>query len=102
MSSPKRTVILSSEAQDDFTDIRVYTQQQWGETQRDRYEATLLRAIAALADFPEVGVRQPRFFPGCRARHVERRTLYYRILDDEIGVVRIPHKRTDPTRHLRS
>ncbi|MGH2618869.1 MAG: type II toxin-antitoxin system RelE/ParE family toxin [Thermomicrobiales bacterium] len=102
MSSPKRTVILSSEAQDDFIDIRMYTQQEWGEAQRDRYEAALLRAIAALVDFPEVGVRVPRLFPGCRVRPVERHGLYYRILDDVIEVVRILHERADPTRHFTS
>ncbi len=100
MSSPRRTVILSPDAQADFTDIRLYTLQQWGENQRDRYEAALQRAIAALADFPEVGVRLPRLFSGCRVRPVGRHVLYYRIMGDVIEVVRILHERTDPTRYF--
>lgn len=68
MSFRKRTVILSPQAQADLTDIRAYTLEHWGETQRDRYEAALLGRIASLADFPATGVGCPRFFPGCRAR----------------------------------
>lgn len=100
MSSRKRTVVLTSEAQDDFVDIRFYTQQQWGETQRDRYEVTLLQAIAALADFPEVGRRSPEHFSGCRVRPVEHHVLFYRIEDDIIVVIRILHERADPAQHF--
>jgi toxin ParE1/3/4 len=100
MLSHKRIVRLTSEAQDDFIEIRFYTQQQWGEIQRDRYEATLLQAIAALADFPEIGRRVPRFFSGCRVRPVEHHVLYYRIEGDVIEVVRILHERADPSQHF--
>ena len=95
MSSRRRIVRLTAEAQDDFIEIRFYTQQQWGETQRDHYEAALLRAIATLADFPEIGSRLPRLFPGCRVRPVERHVRYYRILGDVIEVVRILRERVD-------
>jgi toxin ParE1/3/4 len=102
MSSPKRkrTAILSPAARADFTDILLYTWQQWGEEQRDRYQATLEQAIAALADFPAAGVRLPRLCAGCRARRIGSHVLYYRIMDDTIEVVRILHERSDPTRHL--
>jgi toxin ParE1/3/4 len=100
MSSPKRTVIVSPDARADFIDIRAYTLQQWGEDQRDLYEAALLRAVTALADFPEVGTRKPQVFPGCRVRPVERHVLYYRILGDVIEVVRILHERVDPAGHF--
>jgi plasmid stabilization system protein ParE len=55
MSARKHTVTFSPAAQVDFTDILLYTRQLWGEEQRDRYEATLTQAIAALADYPESG-----------------------------------------------
>jgi toxin ParE1/3/4 len=101
MSSRKRTVILSPDAQIDFTDILLFTWQQGSEEQRDQYEAALLRAIARLADYPEVGERRHGLFSGCRAHAVGRHILYYRFKDDIVEVVRILHERTDPTRHLR-
>jgi toxin ParE1/3/4 len=100
MSSRSRTVIFSPDARDDFTAILLYTRQQWGEAQRDLYQASLERAIAALADYPEAGEQRPRLFPGCRARRAERHVIYYRIAGDLIEVVRILHERTDPVRHL--
>ena len=73
-----------------------------GDEQRDRYEAILDRAIASLADYPEVGAPCLRFFSGCRARRTGSHVLYYRNLDDVIEVVRILHERAAPTRHLTS
>lgn len=75
MSSPERTVFLSPNARADFSDILLYTLQQWGEDQRDRYEALLTRAIAGLADFPDTGPRRPRLIAGCRVRALLRNTL---------------------------
>jgi toxin ParE1/3/4 len=100
MSCPERPVVLSSQARVDFTDILSYTRQQWGEEQRDRYEETLTRAVAALGHYPEAGERRPRLFPGCRVRFVERHIVYYRVLQDCVEIVRILHERTDPSRHL--
>ena len=100
MSDRKHTVILSPAAQADFTDILLYTWQQWGEDQRNRYEAILTQAIAALADYPETGTHCPQLFPGCRAHLAQRHIIYYRIGLNEIEIVRILHERTDPTRQL--
>lgn len=102
MSAPRKAVVLSPRAEADVNNIVLYTWQQWGESQRDRYEASLDRAIASLADFPESGAHCPRFFPGCRARRAGSHVLYYRNLDDVIEVVRILHERADPTRHFGS
>lgn len=102
MSFRKRTAILSPDAQADFSDILLYTWQQWGEEQRDRYEAILVRSIAALAEVPESGAPRPRLFPGRRVRLAGNHLLYYRLMDDMVEVVRILHERTDPTRHLKT
>ena len=100
MSARRRAVVLTSEAEADINDILLFTWQQWGEDQRDRYDAALDQGITTLADFPEMGARMPWIFPGCRVRPVERHVLYYRILGDVIEVVRILHERADPSRHV--
>src|SRR5687767_7052477 len=102
MSVRKKSVVVTPDAEADINDILLYTWQQWGEVQRDRYDAVLERAIAALADFPEIGPRMPWIFPGCHIRPVEHHVLYYRITDDVIVVVRILHERADSTRHFQS
>ena len=101
MSAPEKAVVLSPDAEADIDSILLFTWQQWGEEQRDRYEAALESAIAALADFPEIGSRRPQIFPDCRIRSVERHIVYDRIVGDVIDVVRILHERTDPARHFR-
>lgn len=100
MSARKKAIVVSTDAEADINSILLYTWQQWGEEQRDRYEATLDRAITNLADFAEAGVRVPRIFPGCRIRPVGRHILYYRIMGDVIEVVRILHERSDPARQF--
>jgi toxin ParE1/3/4 len=100
MSARKHTVTFSPAAQVDFTDILLYTRQLWGEEQRDRYEATLTQAIAALADYPESGTRCLQLFPGCRAHPAQRHVIFYRIRRNEIEIVRILHERIDPTRRF--
>lgn len=102
MSAPRKAVVLSPRAEADVNNILLYTWHRWGDEQRDRYESTLDRAITSLAAYPEIGVRCPRFFPGCRSRHVGSHVLYYRNLDDVIEVVRILHERADPTRYFGS
>jgi toxin ParE1/3/4 len=100
MSDRKHTVIFSPAAQVDFTDILLYTRQLWGEEQRDRYEAILTQAIAALADYPETGTRCPQLFSACRAHPAQRHVIFYRIRRNEIEIVRILHERSDPTRQF--
>jgi toxin ParE1/3/4 len=100
MSDRKHRVIFSPAAQADFTDILLYTRQQRGEDQRDRYEAVLTQAIASIADYPETGTHCPQLFSGCRAHPTQRHIIFYRIERKDIEIVRILHERTDPTRKL--
>jgi plasmid stabilization system protein ParE len=60
----------------------------------------LTQAIFALADYPESGTRCPQLFQGCRAHPSQRHVIYYRIGRNEIEIVRILHKRSDPTRQF--
>ena len=93
MSSRKRALVLSPDARIDFTDILLYTWQQWGEEQRDRYEAMLEQALSRVADYPDIGEHRPGLFPGCHAHVVGRHVLYYRITDEAVEIVRILHER---------
>ena len=102
MSARKRTVSLSPDAQDDYDGILLYSLVHWGEERTQQYQAALDRALAELADYPEVGARRDELLPGYRARPVERHVIYYRIVADAVEVVRILHERMDAVKHLRS
>ena len=101
MSVPSKSVEISPDARADFTAILMYTLAEWGVEQCDRYESTLLRAITALGDFPEMGTRRDKLGPDYRSQPVEHHVLYYRILGDVVEVMRILHERADAARHLR-
>jgi toxin ParE1/3/4 len=100
MSFPKKAAVLSVAARSDLSDILLYTEQQWGAAQRERYALTLQRAITNLVDYPEVGTRWSRLFPGCRVRPVGQHVLFYRLSDEIVEVMRILHRRSDPNRHF--
>jgi toxin ParE1/3/4 len=84
MSAPDYTITLTAEAQDDYADILTYTEQEWGEEQRDRYDATLLRAFTTLTDNPRIGRPRADVRPGCRAYLIGRHLIFYELRDPVI------------------
>ena len=60
MSSRRRLPVeLSPDAQDDYTGILFYSAEQWGNTQRDTYNAALERALRRIGDHPRIGPARP-------------------------------------------
>jgi toxin ParE1/3/4 len=95
MSVHRRRIVFSKRARKDFNDIRIYTQQQWGEDQRLAYEAKLDAAVERLRDFPHLGRAYAEIDAGVRIWRVERHVIYYRVSDDAITILRIVHERMD-------
>lgn len=100
MSSRSIRLVLTAEAQDDYAAILGYTRQEWGDTQRDRYDAALAAALVVLADNPHLGRARDDLAPGCRAYPVERHVVYYALHDTTLLILRILHGRTDARRAL--
>jgi len=100
MLHPDVALILSPQAEEDFTDILQYTLDTWGEAQTYAYRAILDKALLAIQQYPQIGpVRselsaEHRFFPA--GRHI----IIYRVRDNAIYVSRILHERMDITRHI--
>ncbi len=100
MSSHSLAIILSPEAQEDFEDIRVYTQREWGDQQETVYKAALLQALVTLSENPGLG-RQRGDLGGELCSYVVRRhVIYYRLTEEALMVVRILHSRVDARRAL--
>ena len=80
--------------------IWLYTLEQWGLGQADRYTDELAGAFAQLAENPQLGAGCDHIRTGYRRSRVGRHTIYYRITDYGIAVIRVLHDRMSATQHL--
>lgn len=93
-------LVLSPEAQSDLADILLYTVQQWGEEQLERYATALDRSLQLIADNPAIGRARPELFDGCRSFRVREHIVYYALRDETVFVFRVLHGRMDASRHF--
>lgn len=91
---------LAPAAERDLENIWLYTWQQWGPEQADRYIDTLTGAFTELAQAPLSFPACDTIRPGYRRRTVERHTVYYRVADYGVAIIRILHHRMDAPRNL--
>lgn len=91
---------LSPGAQSDLDGIFDYTVQQWGLQQAVRYMETLESACAALAAEPAQAQDCSDIRLGYRRATAGRHSIYFRIEDYGIAVIRILHHRMDTLRLL--
>jgi toxin ParE1/3/4 len=101
MSAPRLPIKLSPEAWDDLDDIAAYGLLTWGDAQRDRYLATLDRALLSLGENPRLGRARDDLRRGYRSLVAGQHAIIYEITTDAIQVVRILHSRMDFQRALR-
>jgi plasmid stabilization system protein ParE len=100
MSSHSLPVLLTTEAQDDFEDIRLYTRQKWGERQEAIYGAALLQALTSIGDNPGLGRRHDESGKEFRSYVVRQHVIYYRVTEGAVTVLRILHGRANARRAL--
>ncbi|MGX4801881.1 type II toxin-antitoxin system RelE/ParE family toxin [Bradyrhizobium guangdongense] len=100
---------LGAAAEVDFANILRWTTENFGPRQARIYRDTLVQAIGALAEGPEVAGSKSRdeIAPGLRTLHIGRRGrrgshfLMYRVGPESmIEVARILHDRMDLQRHI--
>lgn len=91
---------LSPAAERDLEQIWLYSLEQWGLSQANDYTDDLLAAFERLAENPQHGQRIDHIRPGYRRSRARRHTIYYRITDYGIAIIRVLHDRMLPLRHL--
>lgn len=91
---------LAPAAERDLERIWVYTQQQWGIEQANRYLDTLTAAFAGLAQSPATAPACDHIRPSYRRSPVERHWVYFRITAYGIAIIRVLLGRMDAPRHL--
>jgi len=100
MSARKPKLVLSPNARQDLSDVLVYTEQQWGKSQRAVYKAAFTHGLGELRRYPDLGRPRDDLRPGLRSYLIRQHVVYYRVEPDAIRVDRILHAAMDATRRL--
>jgi toxin ParE1/3/4 len=109
LSGQRWRIRLGVEAEKDFERILAYTRDTYGEQQAKTYQMTLIDAIAAFADGPDVrgSIARDEILPNLRTLHVARNgrrgrhvVLYRAGAGRAIDVIRILHDAMDFARHI--
>ena len=95
-----RLVVHDRAARADLIDIWLYSYEQFGERQANRYLDRLGRAFERLAEDPESGTLRDALRPGYWSRRVQSHVVFYTFDEDELRVRRVLHGAMDPDRHL--
>ena len=93
---------LSPEAERDMEGIWLYTLEEWGLAQANRYTDELVAGFEQLAEHPHHGTAVDHIRQGYRRGRVGRHAVYYRVTEYGVAVIRVLHDRMLPIRHLPS
>ena len=93
-------VRISPEAERDLESIWLYTLDEWGLEQANRFSDEMFDAMNKLAKWPKSGVACEHIREGYRRSSYGRHAVYYRIEPYGIVVVRNLHDRMLPSNHL--
>lgn len=92
---------LSAKALSDLMEIGMYTEQNWGVKQRNKYLKEIDDCFSNIAEKPKIGVRCDYIRQGYRKLPQGSHIIFYRLNDSEIvEIIRILHKSMDVQSHL--
>ena len=91
---------LSPRAKEDMEAVWLYSLQEWGVDQADRYIDDLTEAFGFLAESQKSGTACENIRAGYRKYPVIRHVVYYRETDYGVEVKRVLHDRMLATRHF--
>lgn len=93
-------VTFTPDAWNDLESIADYTDRRYGFEQCIAYQESLTEAFSLIAENPFIGSDQSDIRFGVRRFVRERHAIYYRVLDNEILVLRILGPGQDPLTNL--
>jgi len=86
---------LRQQALDDLESIWLYSYQEWGVEQADQYIRSLLSRFAWLAENPQLGKQRAEIKPGYHCFPEGMHLIFYKITQDGIDIIGIPHQHMD-------
>lgn len=91
---------LTKRAEKDLTKIAIYTLQNFGLRQAQLYRDGLFKTFDTIAEFPLIGSDQGHIKLMVRRFVYESHSIYYRLSDNGIVILRLLGPGEDPIRHL--
>ena len=93
-------ILKQAQAEQDLVEIWLYTFNEWGEKQADKYLDELDAAIRLLAGQPLSCRERTELNPPVRIHHHAHHLITYLSLEDGISVIRVLHENMDMDDHL--
>ena len=91
---------VTPKAESDLIGIWVYTCDEWGVDQADKYVDELDEGMKQLIHHPSLGADYSHVLPGYRRLQVEPHAVFYKVLETELLVVRVLHEDMDAPARL--
>lgn len=95
MSARSFVLRSTSQSEQDYADILLYSLKTWGAGQANIYRYSLDRAIDTLLEYPHLGATRPDIGPDYRTIQVRHHIMFYRTFDNVVPLMRILHERQD-------
>jgi toxin ParE1/3/4 len=87
-------------AEEDLVGIWLYSFENWGIAQADRYLSAIETGIGSLLNHPEKGRARDALRLGYWSTRLEHHVVFYTFNDDELRVRRVLHESMDMNKHL--
>ena len=91
---------LRRQALDDLESIWIYSYQEWGAEQADKYIGALLTRFTWLSENPQLGKQRAEIKPGYYCFPEGMHLIFYKITRNGIDIIGIPHQSMDFINHF--
>ncbi len=91
----------TTKAKQDLENIWIYSSEQWGEKQADKYFDEIDYALhKVLLLNPKIGIACDYVRAGYRKYQINEHLVFYKLTSDKIRIIRLLHKNMDVVRHF--
>ena len=87
--------VVTPRALRDLAEIAIYTEDVWGLRQAEQYNDQLIARLGWLAQNPSLGKPREDCGSGLRAFREGQHLIFYRIADEKIEIIGVPHQSMD-------
>lgn len=100
MSKTGKRYSLTLIAEDDISKIYDYTLSEFGKKQAVKYLTGMEKVFLNLVEQPELGRKRNEIRSGLRSLVYEKHVIFYRILKNEIRIIRVLHGSHDVSKFV--